>query len=65
VPATPHGLQPTRLSTAKYELTAAISDITIAGITGSFWQGYGGYIGSCCDLNGNNFDRTRCTHLPG
>ena len=48
VPAAPsQAYTPTRLSTAKYELTA-LSDITIAGITNAFWQGYGGYIGSCC-----------------
>jgi hypothetical protein len=35
---------PTRLSTAKYELTA-ISDITINGIAKAYWGGYGGYIG--------------------
>ncbi len=56
VPAAPsQAYTPTRLSTAKYELTA-LSDITIAGITKAYWQGYGGYIGSCCDLNGDPFD---------
>jgi len=45
----------TKVSYAKYELTA-ISDITLSGINDAYWFGWGGYIGACCDANGDPFD---------
>ena len=46
---------PTKLSTAKYELTA-ISDITINGIIDAYWNGTGGYVGSYNYAEGEYFD---------